>query len=255
MKIHEYQAKQLFARYGVAVPEGRVATTVDAAVAAFRELKSPLAVVKAQIHAGGRGKAGGVKLVKSEEECRAAAESILGKQLVTHQTGPGGQLVRTLWVEKGSSIAKEYYLGIALDREARRPVVMMSSEGGMDIEEVAAKHPDKIVKCAFSPTKGLQVFEAQKLVRGVRLAPGLEPQAVPLLIALAKLYVELDCSIAEINPLIVTKENRVMALDGKINFDGNALFRHSDLLALRDLHEEDEKEIDPDCGDDPDLEP
>jgi succinyl-CoA synthetase beta subunit len=243
MKIHEYQAKQLLARYGVTVPEGRVATTVDEAVAAFRALKSPLCVVKAQIHAGGRGKAGGVKLVKSEEECRAAAQAILGKKLITHQTGPEGQLVRTLWVEKGSAIAKEYYLGIALDREQRRPVVMMSSEGGMDIEEVAAKHPDKIVKCAFSPAKGLQVFEAQKLVRGVRMSPGLEPQAVPLVQALAKMYVELDLTIAEINPLIVTKDNKVMALDGKINFDGNALFRHPEVVPLRDLFEENEMEI------------
>jgi len=243
MKIHEYQAKELLARYGIAVPEGRVATSVDAAVQAFRELKSPVSVVKAQIHAGGRGKAGGVKLVKSEDECRAAAQSILGKKLVTHQTGPDGQLVRTLWVEKGSNIAKEYYLGIALDRELKRPVVMMSSEGGMDIEEVAAQHPDKIVKVAFSPTKGLQTFEAQKLVRGVKMSPGLEPQAVPMLIALAKMFVDLDCSIAEINPLIVTKENKVMALDGKINFDTNALFRHQDLMPMRDLHEEDEKEI------------
>ena len=243
MKIHEYQGKQLLQRYGLAVPEGRVATTVDQAVAAFLELKSPVSVVKAQIHAGGRGKGGGVKLVKSADEARAAATAILGKQLVTHQTGPAGQLVRTLWVEKGSNIAKEYYLGIALDRELRKPVMMMSSEGGMDIEEVAAKHPDKIVKCAFSPTKGLQVFEAQKLVQGVKMAPGLQPQAVPFLQGLAKLYVELDCSIAEINPLIVTKENKVLALDAKIVFDGNALFRHPDLLAFRDLHEEDEKEI------------
>jgi succinyl-CoA synthetase beta subunit len=243
MKIHEYQAKQLLARYGVTVPEGRVATTVDDAVAGYRALQSPLCVVKAQIHAGGRGKAGGVKLVKSEDECRAAAQAILGKKLVTHQTGPDGQLVRTLWIEKGSAIAKEYYLGIALDRELRRPVVMMSSEGGMDIEEVAAKHPDKIVKCAFSPTKGLQVFEAQKLVRGVRMSPGLEPQAVPLVQALAKMYVDLDLTIAEINPLIVTKDNKVMALDGKINFDGNALFRHEEVLPMRDLHEENAMEI------------
>ncbi|MBL8857368.1 MAG: ADP-forming succinate--CoA ligase subunit beta [Planctomycetes bacterium] len=243
MKIHEYQAKQLLARYGVAVPEGRVAVTVEEAVAAYEALKSPLCVVKAQIHAGGRGKGGGVKLVKSADECRAAAKSILGMQLKTHQTGPEGQLVRTLWVEKGSAIAKEYYLGIALDRELKKPVMMMSSEGGMDIEEVAAKHPDKIVKCAFSPSKGLQVFEAQKLVRGVRLSPGLEPQTVPLLQALAKMYVELDCAIAEINPLIVTTDNKVIALDGKINFDSNALFRHEELVPLRDLHEEDAKEI------------
>ncbi len=243
MKIHEYQAKQLLARFGLAVPEGRVAHTADEAAQAWRELKSPLCVVKAQIHAGGRGKAGGVQLVRSEEECRAKAAELIGKTLVTHQTGPAGQVVRTLWIEKGSNIAKEYYLGIALDRELRKPVMMMSSEGGMDIEEVAANHPDKIVKVPFSPAKGLLVWEAQKLVGGVRMSPGLQPQAVPFLQALAKLYVELDCSIAEINPLIVTKENKVMALDAKIVFDDNALFRHPDLLPLRDLHEEDAKEI------------
>jgi succinyl-CoA synthetase beta subunit len=243
MKIHEYQAKQLLARFGLAVPEGRVARTADEAAQAWRELKSPLCVVKAQIHAGGRGKAGGVQLVRSEEECRAKAAELIGKTLVTHQTGPAGQVVRTLWIEKGSSIAKEYYLGIALDRELRKPVMMMSSEGGMDIEEVAAKHPEKIVKVPFSPSKGLQPAEALKLVRGVRLSPGLEPQAGSFAQGLAKLYVDLDCSIAEINPLIVTKENKVLALDAKINFDDNALFRHQDLVSLRDLHEEDEKEI------------
>lgn len=243
MKIHEYQAKQLLKRYGLSVPEGRVATSVEQALTAWTELKSPLCVVKAQIHAGGRGKAGGVKLVRSAEECRAAATAILGKSLVTHQTGPEGQLVRTLWVEKGSEIAKEYYVGIALDREAKRPVIMLSTEGGMDIEEVAHKTPEKIIKGAFSPTKGLSNAEALKLVRALKMSPGLEPQAVTFLLGLSKLFVELDCSIAEINPLIVTKDNKVVALDGKINFDSNALFRHQDLLELRDLHEENEKEI------------
>ena len=243
MKIHEYQAKELLKRYGVAVPQGRVASTVDEAVAAWNELKSPLCVVKAQIHAGGRGKAGGVKLVRSADECRAAAQAILGKHLVTHQTGPEGTLVRTLWVEKGSDIAKELYVGIALDREQRRPVIMLSTEGGMDIEEVAHQSPEKIVKAAFSPTKGLSSQEALKLVRSLKLSPGLEPQAVTFLLGLSKLFVELDCSIAEINPLIITRDNKVMALDGKINFDSNALFRHQDLLAFRDLNEENEKEI------------
>jgi succinyl-CoA synthetase beta subunit len=243
MKIHEYQAKQLLQRYGLAVPQGRVASSVDEAVAAWNELKSPLCVVKAQIHAGGRGKAGGVKLVRSAEECRSAAQAILGKQLVTHQTGPEGTLVRTLLVEKGSEIAKELYVGIALDREQRRPVVMLSTEGGMDIEEVAHKSPEKIIKAPFSPTKGLSSQEALKLVRSLKLSPGLEPQAVTFLIGLSKLFVELDCSIAEINPLIITRDNKVMALDGKINFDSNALFRHQDLLAFRDLNEENDKEI------------
>ncbi|MBL8860427.1 MAG: ADP-forming succinate--CoA ligase subunit beta [Planctomycetes bacterium] len=243
MKIHEFQAKSLLARYGVPVSEGHLATSVEQAVQAFRDLRVSVAVVKAQIHAGGRGKAGGVKLVRSEDECRAAAQAILGSRLVTHQTGPAGQLVRRLWIEKGSEIAKEYYLGIALDREQKKPVVMMSSEGGVDIEEVAARHPEKIVKVAFSPSKGLSPTDVQKLVRGVKMAPGLEPQAARMLPALAKLYCELDCSIAEINPLIVTKQNQLLALDAKIVFDGNALFRHPDLVALRDLDEEDPKEI------------
>ncbi len=243
MKIHEYQAKELLQRFGVPVPEGRLATTVDEAVQAWRDLKSPLCVVKAQIHAGGRGKGGGVKLVRSEAECRAAAQAILGMQLVTHQTSPQGQKVRRVWVEKGSEIAKEYYLGIALDRESQRPVMMMSAEGGMEIEEVAASHPEKIFKAPFSPAKGLAAADVIKLVRGVKMAPGLEPQAARILPALAKMYVDLDCSIAEINPLIVTKQNQILALDGKINFDGNALMRHKDLVALRDLDEEDPKEI------------
>jgi len=243
MKIHEYQAKTLLARFGVPVSEGHLATTPEEAVEAFRKLKVPMAVVKAQIHAGGRGKGGGVKLVKSEDECRAAATAILGMKLVTHQTGPDGQLVRRVWVEKGSDILKEYYLGIALDREQRKPVVMMSSEGGVDIEEVAAHHPEKIVKVAFSPAKGLSAADVQKLTRGVKMAPGLEPQATRMLQALAKMYVDLDCSIAEVNPLIVTKQNQLLALDAKVVFDGNALFRHKDLVELRDLDEEDPKEI------------
>ncbi|MBK7876558.1 MAG: ADP-forming succinate--CoA ligase subunit beta [Planctomycetes bacterium] len=243
MKIHEYQAKQLLKRYGVTVSDGYEASTVDEAVAGFQKLGAPLGVVKAQIHAGGRGKAGGVKLVKSADEAREAAQWMLGRKLVTHQTGPDGQEVRKLWIERGSDIAKEYYLGIAIDRETKRPTVMMSSEGGVEIEEVAAKHPEKIVKVAFSPSKGLLPADVVKLCRGVKLAPGLEPQAARFLPALAKLFVELDCSIAEVNPLIVTKDNRLLALDCKINFDGNALFRHADLLPLRDLNEEDPKEI------------
>jgi succinyl-CoA synthetase beta subunit len=243
MKIHEYQAKQLLKRYGVPASDGFEAETVEQAAEAWRKLGAPLAVVKAQIHAGGRGKAGGVKLVKSEDETRAAAQWMLGRKLVTHQTGPEGQQVRKLWIERGSDIAKEYYLGVAIDRESKRPVMMMSSEGGVEIEEVAAKSPEKIVKVSFSPTKGLSNADVLKLVQGVKLAPGLQPQAARLLPALAKLFVELDCAIAEINPLIVTKDNRLLALDCKIDFDSNAAFRHQDLLALRDLHEEDPKEI------------
>ena len=243
MKIHEYQAKDLFRKFGIPVPEGRACKTAAEAETAFRELKSPLAVVKAQIHAGGRGKAGGVKLVRSAEEARAAAEALLGKALVTHQTGPSGRIVKTLLVEKGSAIAKEYYLGVAIDRESRRPVIMGSSEGGVDIEEVAAKTPQKIVKVPFSPSKGLAPAEALRLVRGIGIRPGQEPKAATLMANLAKLFLDLDASIAEVNPLIVTNDGQVMALDAKIVFDDNGSYRHKELLELRDLNEEDEKEI------------
>jgi succinyl-CoA synthetase beta subunit len=243
MKIHEYQAKDLFRKFGIPVPDGRACTSVAEAEAAFRELKSPLAVVKAQIHAGGRGKAGGVKLVRSAEEARAAAEGMLGKPLVTHQTGPAGRIVQRLLVEKGSSIAKEFYLAVAIDRESRRPVIMGSSEGGVDIEEVAAKSPQKIVKVSFSASKGLQPADALRLCRGIGIRPGQEPKAATLMANLAKLFLELDCSIAEVNPLIVTSDGQVVALDAKVNFDANGLYRHPELLELRDLNEEDEKEI------------
>jgi succinyl-CoA synthetase beta subunit len=243
MKIHEYQAKDLFRKYGIPVPDGRACTTAAEAEAAFRDLKSPLAVVKAQIHAGGRGKAGGVKLVRSAEEARAVAEGMLGKPLVTHQTGPAGRIVKRLLVEKGSTIAKEFYLGVAIDRESRRPVLMGSSEGGVDIEAVAATAPQKIVKVPFSPSKGLLPADALKLVRGIGIRPGQEPKAATLITNLAKLFLELDCSIAEVNPLIVTNDGQVMALDAKVVFDSNGLYRHPELAELRDLNEEDEKEI------------
>jgi len=243
MKIHEYQAKDLFRKYAIPVPDGRACTTAAEAEAAYREMKSPLCVVKAQIHAGGRGKGGGVKLVRTAEEARTAAEALLGKALVTHQTGPAGRIVKRLLVEKGSSIAKEYYLGVAIDRESRKPVIMGSSEGGVDIEEVAAKTPQKIVKVPFSPAKGLQPADALRLVRGIGIRPGQEPKAATLMTNLAKLFLELDCSIAEVNPLIVTSDGQVVALDAKINFDSNGLYRHPELAEFRDLNEEDEKEI------------
>jgi succinyl-CoA synthetase beta subunit len=243
MKLHEFQAKQLLKARGVAVPDGREAQSVDAAAAAYRELKSPVAVVKAQIHAGGRGKAGGVKVCKSEAEVRAAATAILGKKLVTHQTGPDGQLVRRLWIEAGSAIDKEYYLGIAIDRDKQLPVLMASSEGGMEIEEVAASHPEKILRAAFSPTTGLKADDAKKLAAGIGIPAALQGKAVEFMGALAKAYCELDCSIAEINPLVTTKDGQVIALDAKINLDDNAAFRHADLQALRDLHEEEPLEI------------
>jgi succinyl-CoA synthetase beta subunit len=243
MKIHEYQAKDLFRKRGIPVPDGIACRTAAEAEKAFRDLGGPLAVVKAQIHAGGRGKAGGVKLVRSAEEARAAAEGMLGKALVTHQTGPEGRIVQRLLVEKGSTIAKEFYLAVAIDREAKKPVIMGSSEGGMDIEAVAAKTPEKIIKVPFSASKGLSPADALKLVRGIGIRPGQEPRAATLAGNLAKLFLELDCSIAEVNPLIVTNDGQVMALDAKINFDANGLYRHPELLELRDLNEEDEKEI------------
>jgi succinyl-CoA synthetase beta subunit len=238
MKIHEFQAKELFQRFGLPVPRGRECTTPEEAAAAFDELKAPLCVVKAQIHAGGRGKGGGVKLAR-----RAAAAAMLGMRLVTHQTGPAGQEVRRLWVEEGSEIKTELYVGVAIDRELRRPVVMVSTEGGVEIEEVARKTPEKILRAPFSPASGLEPKEALRLARGLKVAPGLEPQTVQFLTGLARLFVELDCSLAEVNPLVVTAKNKVLALDAKINFDPNALFRHPDLARLRDLYEEDPKEV------------
>ncbi len=243
MKIHEYQAKQLLGRMGVAVPTGRACTSAAEAERAYTELASPLCVVKAQIHAGGRGKAGGVKLVRSAAEARAAAEGMLGRSLVTHQTGPSGQLVRQLWVEQGSAIEREFYVGIAIDRERKLPVMMASSEGGMEIEEVAAHSPEKILRAPFDPAQGLATAEAERLARGIGIPSALVPRAVEFMCTLAQAFGKLDCSIAEINPLVTTKDGRVLALDAKINFDDNALFRHEELAALRDLDEEDPKEI------------
>jgi len=243
MKIHEFQAKELFRAAGLAVPRGQECRSVEEAVEAYESLGTELCVVKAQIHAGGRGKAGGVKLVRSAGEARAAASEILGKTLVTHQTGPEGQLVRRLWVEEGSAIEQEYYIGIVVDREQQLPVVMASSEGGTEIEEVAATTPEKILKAAYSPAAGLAAADAERLARGIGIPDALVAQAVEFLQGLAKLFCELDCSLAEINPLVTTSDGQVMALDGKINFDENALFRHEEVAALRDLDEEDAKEV------------
>jgi succinyl-CoA synthetase beta subunit len=243
MNIHEFQGKQLFQRYGLVVPQGHECRSVDEAVAAYESLGSELCVVKAQIHAGGRGKAGGVKLVRSAEEAREAASEILGKTLVTHQTGPEGQLVRRLWVEEGSAIANEFYLGIVVDRELQLPVMMASSEGGTEIEEVAATAPEKILKAAYSPEAGLDAADARRLAEGIGIPAELVGQAVEYLQTLSRLFCELDCSLAEINPLVTTKDGKVLALDAKLNFDDNALFRHEDVQALRDLDEEDAKEI------------
>jgi len=243
MKIHEYQAKELFRKAGLAVPNGRVCDTPEEAEKAFEELGTPVSVVKAQIHAGGRGKGGGVKLVRSKEEARQAADDILGMMLKTPQTGPEGQLVKKVWVEEGSDIAKEYYVGIVLDREKGLPVVMASSEGGMDIEEVAEKTPEKILKAAFTPSGGLSAQQAKELAEGIGIPTELVDQAVKFLVGLAQLSIDLDCSLAEINPLVTTNDGKVLALDAKVNFDPNAMFRQQELLPLRDLAEEDPKEI------------
>ena len=243
MKIHEFQAKEVLARFGVKVPRGFECTTADQAAEAFDKLGTPVVVVKAQIHAGGRGKGGGVKLVKSAAEARDAAQAMLGMMLKTHQTGPQGQKVRRLWVEEGSDIKKEYYVGLVIDREQQLPVMMASSEGGMDIEEVAANRPEKILKAAFSPQKGLPQGDARRLAEGIGLGgPALE-QGIDFMVKLARAFSELDCSLAEINPLVETGSGDIIALDAKMNFDSNALFRHPDIVAYRDLNEEDPKEI------------
>ncbi|UPK46210.1 MULTISPECIES: ADP-forming succinate--CoA ligase subunit beta [Paenibacillus] len=243
MNIHEYQGKEVLKQYGVTVPNGKVAYTVDEAVAAAEALGSPVTVVKAQIHAGGRGKAGGVKVAKSIDEVRAYASEILGKVLVTHQTGPEGKEVKRLLIEEGCDIRKEYYVGVVVDRATGRVVMMASEEGGTEIEEVAEATPEKIFKEVIDPAIGLQVFQARKLAYSIRIPNELVNKAVKFMLALYTAFVEKDCSIAEINPLVVTGDGNVIALDAKLNFDSNALFRHKDILELRDLDEEDEKEI------------
>ena len=242
MKIHEYQAKEILGRYGVPVPRGRMARTVDEAEEVAKELGGRV-VVKAQIHAGGRGKGGGVKLADGREQAREAAQKILGMTLVTHQTGPEGRLVQRLLVEETLPIARELYLGVVLDRAAGKPVMMASAAGGMDIEEVAAKTPELILKEAFDPGTGLMAWQARKLAFGLGLPAAAVSAAVKTMTALARAYVELDCSLAEINPLILTEDNQIIALDAKISFDDNAMFRHKDLAELRDLNEEDPLEV------------
>ena len=243
MKIHEYQAKELLRSAGLAVPQGRYCSTSAEVKAAYDELETDLCVVKAQIHAGGRGKAGGVKLVRSAAEAEEAADSMFGVKLITHQTGPAGQEVRRVWVEEGSAIACEYYIGIVVDRETQEPVMMASSEGGMEIETVAAETPELILKAGYSPDAGLSEADAKRLALGIGIPEELVDQAVVFLVGLAKLFCEKDCSLAEINPLATTVDGGVIALDAKINFDSNALFRHEELAPLRDLDEEDAKEI------------
>ncbi|RYM07196.1 ADP-forming succinate--CoA ligase subunit beta [Sporolactobacillus sp. THM7-7] len=243
MNIHEYQGKQLLKKYGVAVPQGFVAFSPDQAVEAAEKLQSDIKVVKAQIHAGGRGKAGGVKIARSLDEVRSFADELLGKVLVTRQTGPQGKEVKRLLIEEGSDIQKEYYLGIVLDRAASRVVVIASSEGGMEIEEVAAKTPEKIHKETIDPYVGLTAFQARRIAFSIGIPKKLVNKAVKFLLGLYHVFVEKDCSIAEINPLVVTKGGDVLALDAKLNFDDNGLYRNKDILEFRDPNEEDEKEI------------
>lgn len=243
MNIHEYQGKAVLKQYGVVVPEGKVAFSVDEAVEAAKELGSKVVVVKAQIHAGGRGKAGGVKVAKNLDEVRAYASEILGKVLVTHQTGPEGKEVKRLLIEQGCDIKKEYYIGVVLDRGTGRVVMMASEEGGTEIEEVAEHSPEKIIKEIIDPAVGLQAFQARKLAYSINIPGELVNKAVKFMISLYTAFVEKDASIAEINPLVVTGDGQVIALDAKLNFDSNALYRHKDIVELRDLEEEDAKEI------------
>ncbi|MDX6693908.1 MAG: succinyl-CoA synthetase beta subunit [Blastocatellia bacterium] len=243
MKIHEYQGKELLRQYGVPVPRGIVARSADEAFQAATELGTDVVVVKAQIHAGGRGLGGGVKLAKSAEEARELAGQMLGMNLVTHQTGPEGREVRVLLVEEGLPIDKEFYLGIVLDRATGRPVFMASAAGGMDIEEVAAKTPEQIFKETIDPAVGFRPFQARKLAFKLGLPAELIGQAVKFMQSLYTAYEQMDATLLEINPFLLTKDKRLIALDAKVNFDDNALFRHKEFSSLRDLNEEEPLEI------------
>jgi len=243
MKIHEYQGKELFRKFGVPTPHGIPCFSVDEAVEAAKRLGGSVWVVKAQIHAGGRGKGGGVKVAKSLADVKQLAGKILGMQLVTHQTGAGGQKVRRLLIEEGADIRKELYVGMVVDRGTQKVVLMASSEGGMDIEEVAAKTPEKIHKVFVDPVSGLTDADAQGIARKIGVPDGSVAETVALLQALYRCFWDSDASLAEVNPLIVTGNGRVIALDAKLNFDDNALFRHPDIVAMRDLDEEDPLEI------------
>ena len=242
MKVHEYQAKQILARFGVPIPRGEVAYTPEEA----REVASRLGgtvVVKAQIHAGGRGKAGGVKLAHGTAEAEGVAGEILGKKLVTVQTGPEGRIVRRLLIEEGLEIAREFYLGLVIDRAAGRPVLMASTEGGVEIEVVAVEHPEKILKEFINPAVGLQPFQARKIAFGLGLDPQLIGDATKLFVALYQAFCATDASLVEINPFVLTRDGRLLALDAKMNFDDNAMFRHKDIREFRDLDEEDPLEV------------
>jgi succinyl-CoA synthetase beta subunit len=243
MKIHEYQAKQILSRFGVAVPRGQVILNKDEARAVAVDLGGGTVVVKAQIHAGGRGKGGGVKLAHNPDEAEKLAGEILGMTLVTHQTGPEGRLVKRVLIEEGLDVAKEFYLGLVMDRGTGRPVFMASTEGGMEIEVVAAEHPEKILKEFIDPAVGFQAFQARKLAFGLGLDSSRVNDAVKFLSNLYRAFEATDASLAEINPFVVTKDGRLLALDAKMNFDDNALFRHQDIRELRDFDEEDPLEV------------
>jgi len=243
MNIHEYQAKAVLRDFGVAVPRGIPALSVDEAVKAAHELGGPVWVVKAQIHAGGRGKAGGVKVVKSVDDVKKEAARLLGATLVTHQTGPQGKEVHRLYIEEGSAIEKEFYLSMLIDRETSRVAIVVSTEGGMDIEKVAHDTPDKIVTISVDPVEGIWPHHVRRVSKALGLDADLQKQMSPLLAGLYKAFTEKDMSLLEVNPLVVTKDRKLICLDAKVGFDDNALYRHPEVVALRDLTEEDEKEI------------
>jgi succinyl-CoA synthetase beta subunit len=242
MNIHEFQAKQVLGRFGAPVPKGQGVATADEAAKAFTALGQPKAVVKVQIHAGGRGKAGGVKLVTSADEARAFATKWLGNKIVTHQTGPEGRIVRRMYVEEASEVARELYLGLVVDRKAQSVAVIASTEGGMEIEEVAAKTPERIMTEPIDPLLGVSAFLGRKIAFGLGLKDKQVGQFVTLLGALYRAFIETDASLIEINPLVVTKDERVICLDAKMSFDDNGLFRHADIRELRDPNEEDPAE-------------
>jgi succinyl-CoA synthetase beta subunit len=243
MNVHEYQAKEILRRFGVPVADGGVASTPEEAGKIARGLKADVIAVKSQIHAGGRGKAGGIKLVKTAEETVKAARELIGKVLVTHQTGPQGKEVRKVLIEAGSIPKREMYLGLLIDRSLARPVFLASTEGGVDIEAVAAKTPEKIRKEPVDPAVGMQPYQARKIAYALGLGGDHLPTAVNLILNVYRAFVETDASLIEINPLIIDQHDRVMALDAKMNFDDNGLFRHKDILAMRDLGEEDPREV------------
>ncbi len=243
MKIHEYQAKELFRQYNVPVPEGKVAFSVDEAKSQAQSLGGFPVVVKAQIHAGGRGKGGGVKLAHSMDEVQTLADEILGMTLITHQTGPEGKLVKKLLIEAGQDIAKELYLSLLVDRSSASVVIMASRDGGMDIEQVAANTPDRIIKVYVDPLMGIQGYQLRQVAFGLKIPPAAMKQFSALLSNLYKFFVANDCSLLEINPLILTSDDQVLALDAKVDFDSNAMYRHKNLMELRDLDEEDPMEV------------